>query len=57
MECENRKLFLREPLGLNYRVKAGFGQISRFFSLNNDGYSPQTIEISASNRLSLATIA
>jgi hypothetical protein len=44
-------------LGLIYCGKAGFGQISRSFSLNSYGYSPQTIEKSASNRLSLATLA
>jgi hypothetical protein len=44
-------------LGLIYCGKAGFEQISRSFSLNSYGYSPQTIEKSASNRLSLATIA
>jgi hypothetical protein len=44
-------------LGLIYCGKAGFGQIFRSFSLNSYGYSPQTIEKSASNRLSLATIA
>jgi hypothetical protein len=44
-------------LGLIYCGKTGFGQISRSFSLNSYGYSPQTIEKSASNRLSLATIA
>jgi hypothetical protein len=44
-------------LGLIYCGKAGFGQISRSFSLNSYGYSPQTIEKSASNRLSLPTIA
>ncbi len=44
-------------LGLIYCEKAGFGQSSRSFSLNSDGYSPQTIETSASNHLALATIA
>jgi hypothetical protein len=44
-------------LGLIYYGKAGFGQISRSYSLNGYGYSPQTIKKSASNRLSLATIA
>jgi tungstate transport system substrate-binding protein len=44
-------------LGLIYYGKAGFGQIFRSFLLNSYGYSPQTIEKSASNCLSLATIA
>jgi hypothetical protein len=44
-------------LGLIDFGKAGFGQIFRSLSLNSYGYSPQTIEKSASNRISLATIA
>ena len=44
-------------LGRIYCGKAGFGQISRSFSLNSYGYSPQTIETFLSNRLSLAMIA
>jgi hypothetical protein len=42
-------------LGLIDFGKAGFGQIFRSFSLNSYGYSPQTIEKSASNWLSLAS--
>jgi hypothetical protein len=44
-------------LGLIDCGKASFGRIFRSFSLNSYGYSPQTIEKSASNRLSLVTIA
>ncbi len=44
-------------LGLIYCGKPGFGQIFRSFSSNSYSYSPQTIEKSASNHLSLAMIA
>jgi hypothetical protein len=54
VKCGARSL---SDLGLIYCGKAGFGQISRSFSLNSYSYSPQTIGKSASNRLSLATIA